>query len=329
MRKLALLIAAVALLATCFFLSMFLWSSPRSGVVVAVYYYPWYGGGLGGRHWNDSRVNVVVDEPLIGYYSSLDERALEWQLGLMKKAGVDVLFVSWWGPGSYEDRAARLVFKLCRRYNLRAAILVEPYLGQSPSLYNESFWEEVLGYVYREYVEPYRDVYFKLNGKPLILAFNPVGEALRPSDAGFEIRVVGNDVDEKPGVDWDLWPDYLAPWTEPRGHVELRVRRDGYVAVAPRFDDSFLEKAGAREGSRARLLDPCYALRAYEEQWKWIMEHRDEVRIVAIYSWNEYHERSMIEPHLDATAPGKGLYPYSLTAKFVGALKHGVGGWSR
>lgn len=103
---------------------------------VGVYFYVWYGDGLGGRHWNDSIHNIVVDGPLIGYYSSMDEEVIKWRLNFIKQAGIDVLFISWRGPNSYEDNAAKKVFSLLKDYNLKAAIFIEPYLGNDPEIYN-------------------------------------------------------------------------------------------------------------------------------------------------------------------------------------------------
>ncbi len=304
-------------------------------ITIAVFYYVWYDDGLGGRHWNDSAVTIVVDRPLIGYYSSLNDSVIEWQLRLIKDAGIDVLFISWWGPGSFEDRAAQKVFKLLRKYGLKGAILIEPYkpynLLNISRVYGKEFWGEVLDYVYKHYVEPYNDVYFHLDGKPLVLAFSPVGLVYRPSDDRFTIRVVGTWVDYFNllslfgiHIDWDLWPDYLAPWTSGDKDVELRIRRDGYVAITPRFDDTRMCKAGARILCWMRTLDPNYTLKAYIKQWEWILRHRDEIRIVAIYSWNEYHERSEIEPHVDATKPKWLDYdPYTITREYVAKIKQG------
>jgi len=294
-----------------------------SGPFVAVYFYVWYGEGLGGRHWNDSAFTPVVDEPLIGYYSSLDPGTVEWQLRLLRQAGVDALFISWWGPGSYEDRAARLVFENLERFGLKAAILVEPYLGSDPESYNYEWWNQVLDYIKKNYVERYPGVYFRWEGKPLLLAFNPIGMKYDPEPdfPAYAIRIVGNDIDNAGYQDWDLWPDYLAPWTTDKP-IALRVRRDGYVAITPRFDDRIFCELGVRTGCDQRLLDPNYTLQAYAKQWDWILQHRDQVRLVAIYSWNEYHERSMIEPHHDATKPSHLVYDvYALTRTYAGEFK--------
>ena len=289
--------------------------------VVAVYFYAWYGEGLGGRHWNDSVYTPVIDKPLIGYYSSLDLDTIEWQLRLLKQAGVDVLFISWWGPGSYEDRAAKLIFKELGRFGLKAAILVEPYLGNDPSAYNHDWWVKVLNYIYSNYVARYPEAYFRWQGKPLVLAFNPIGMSYKPLDPRFTVRIVGNDVDNGRYRDWDLWPDYLAPWTSSK-HVELRIRKDGYVAITPRFDDRAFCQLGVRSGCEQRLVDPDYTLQAYIKQWEWILQHREQVKLIAIYSWNEYHERSMIEPHYDSTKPKKLIYdPYAVTRSYIEKLR--------
>jgi len=211
------------------------------GLLACVYYYPWYSED--GRHWGPPGHPYwsVVDEPVIGFYDSRDASVIDWQLRLIRDAGIACLFISWWGPGSFEDDAARRVFWRARLYGLKAAILVEPYLGGDPSRYGRAFWEQTLAYIKRNYIDSHPDVYLKLDGKPLVLAFNPIGLAYDPEPdfPGYAIRIVGNDIDNAGYQDWDLWPDYDRGLTG-----ELRVRRDGYVALAPRFDDEHFRPGG-------------------------------------------------------------------------------------
>ena len=95
--------------------------------IIAMYFYVWYRNGFGSNHWNGSPTTIVVDKPLIGFYSSIDDNVVRWQLEKIRELGVDALFISWWGPGSYEDRAAQKVFSYLELYGLKAAILVEPF----------------------------------------------------------------------------------------------------------------------------------------------------------------------------------------------------------
>ena len=278
--------------------------------IVAAYFYVWYSAD--GRHWNDSSVTVVVDRPVAGYYTS-NYTVFVRQMKLMKDVGVDVVFVSWWGPRSYEDGAAREAFRAAREVGLKAAILVEPYLGSNASYYDEAWWDDVLSHVSTHFVEPYADVYFTWEGRPLILAFNPIGEVYKPSCDKFTIRIVGNDVDDGGYRDWDLWPDYDVALSG-----RLKVRRDGYVALTPRFDDYYLYLAGGR--SSYRRIDVDYAAGWYEKQWRFVLGNRGAIRLVAIYSWNEYHERSQIEPHYDATSLKPAFYLLEVTGGYASKL---------
>ncbi len=315
-------------------LSPLLYGEPRSLMArsecgecvhaVAVFFYVWYERGKERGHWAH---RTVVDEPAIGYYSSMDIDAIEWQLKMIRDAGIDVLFISWWGPGSYEDRAAKIVFSLLRRYGLKAAILVEPFRGSdlwsALVSYGPEFWHMVLPYIEREFIDRYPDAYFRLCGKPLILMFAPVGLFYTPRDDRYVFRVVAvyNDILEAIGLraNWDLWPWYLAPWTRPEGSVALIERSGGYVAIAPRYDDTISCELGERTWCNQRLLDPTYSLGIYAREWHWILKHAKELCLVAIYSWNEYHERSEIEPHIDATA--HGCSPYNVTREYARRLR--------
>ena len=265
--------------------------SSGNGPLVCVYFYVWYGSG---GHWQGT-----VDRPVIGFYDSGDPGVVEWQLRLIREAGFDCLIISWWGPGDATDRNAMLVFSRLERYGLKAVIMVEPYLGGDPGLYDGEWWVETVSYIGENYIERYPEAYLRLDGRPLILAFNPIGMAFDPRGVlpNYTIRIVGNDIDNAGYQDWDYWPDY------DRGlSGQLRVRRDGYVALAPRYDDEHIRPGGVPP------YDPGLEAGWYGRQWRFVIDHRDEVRIVAVATWNEYHERTAIEPHLDPTAAGRDPY---------------------
>jgi len=103
------------------------------GVAVGVFYYAWYEGGLGGGHWNDTLAyGAVVDRPVpYGFYSSQNLTVVEWQIGLMREAGVDFALISWWGPNSYTDNSTKKFIEALDGlgYPSDFAILVEPYYG--------------------------------------------------------------------------------------------------------------------------------------------------------------------------------------------------------
>jgi len=289
------------------------------GGFVGIFFYPWY--DVDGRHWNGSLDPgwATVDKPVIGYYSSWNDSVIDWQLKLIKEAGIDFIILSWWGPNSFEDNVSRKVFSHVCRLGLKAVIQIEPYKGVNYFIYNNWFWKTNLEYIDKNFIKPYSECYMKLYGKPLILSFNPVGELYKPRVNNYTIRVVGNGLDTKPfffrkNLDWDLWPDYIVGLN----NTVLKIRRDHEVSITPRFDDYYLYLNGFRENYTR--LDPMLK-HLYISSWNWILRHAYDIKIVLIYSWNEYHERSMIEPHIDYTSSRSPYYLYNITKENIWLLK--------
>ena len=273
--------------------------------IVGAIFYPWYSVSRR-RHWDNT-----IDRPYIGYYDSYNNTVIEWQLKLIKNAGIDFIVFSWWGPNSFEDNVTKTLAKYLRKYGIQFTIMLEPYLGnEHPEYYNKSFWANNLEYISKNHVEPYSDIYLFLEGKPLVMAFNPIGMEYNPSSdfPDYTIRITGNDIDSARYQDWDYWPDYIDP-----EHVTLKIRRNGYVVIIPRYDDTHFRDPGR--------VDQNYTENLYVKEWEWILEHKDAISIVMITSWNEYHERTMIEPHYDGTVSIDPFYIYNPTKTYIEKLK--------
>lgn len=249
---------------------------------VGIFYYVWYGPGR--RHWGPPGHPhwSVLDYPLLGYYNSASPCVIRQHVEWIKNLGVHFLIVSWWGPFSFEDKVAEKLFP--RLKGLEACILVEPATGQDPGTYDRRWWRTVMEWLNTRYLK--RKEYFKWMGKPLLAAFAPVGLAYDPSeDYPVTFRVVGKD--------WDLWPDYDRELTG-----SLRVRKDRCVTVCPRFDDTHFRTPG-------QAFDKDLKVTWFGKQAEWVKENKHRIRLVLIYSWNEFHERSQIEPH---KGPGHPFY---------------------
>jgi hypothetical protein len=111
------------------------------GTAAAIFYYPWYAtaphDGVW-RHWDEGGHTPPDDVgsdyyPLRGAYSSLDPAVVESQMGDVASAGVDEVIVSWWGQGSFEDTALPGVVAAARDHGLRVGVQLEPYVGRTPS----------------------------------------------------------------------------------------------------------------------------------------------------------------------------------------------------
>lgn len=271
-----------------------------NNIEVGAYFYTWYNEGWESSHWNDTISNNVVDEPLLRYYSSNNTETIKTQLTWVEETGIDFLIHSWWGINDFTDNSSQKVFNVTRDYNytLKHCILIEPFNGTYP--YN---WTYVYNYIEATFITQYT-FYYKLYNKPLILILeqcfvgwndNPVNDNSHYNytrDGRFTIRVVGSHQVS----DW-FYGDVESRIRDD-GDFSYRINRDGSFNVFPRFDEYYLER------SNPARIDYDLSLRYNQEQWNLAYDYvkANRVKMVLITSWNEYHERHMIEPHKDVTA---------------------------
>jgi hypothetical protein len=277
-------------------------SVSSAGIRVGLFYYLWYEGEQGKDHWNgappDNDMSLawkVVDTPS-DFYNSCSVETIRRHLEWFRDLGIDFLIVSWWGPGSFSDYATRLLFSVAgnESYLIEIAIMVEAYdLG---GFYN---FTAICDYIDETYVSRYSDVFMKVNGLPLLCFFNDninMTKDVARRDAiygnatekGFAARILGQTSEY---VDWWAWPQSgFQQCPEPNF-------TDGFVGILPRYDDTHI-------GGNNPTYDASYAEGLYDRQWNVVLKMASEgnVNYVAIYSWNEYHERSQIEPCWDNTS---------------------------
>ncbi len=113
-------------------------------------YYPWYASDPW-RHWQDGGRRPPDDlasnaMPRLGAYDSRARAVLEQHARWIVEAGVGALDLSWWGAGSFEDRAVHGLFDVLRDHGLKATFHLEPYGLERGARYAD----DVL-YLLREY----------------------------------------------------------------------------------------------------------------------------------------------------------------------------------
>jgi sugar phosphate isomerase/epimerase len=94
-------------------------------------YYPWYGRDPW-RHWDQWQRRPPADlashyMPRLGAYDSRDRVTLERHARWIAESGAGAVNLSWWGGGSYEDRAAHLLLDVLKDHGLKATFHLEPY----------------------------------------------------------------------------------------------------------------------------------------------------------------------------------------------------------
>ncbi len=111
-----------------------------------IFYYAWFGnpefdGGY--RGWNHPVIEPDGSEsgvsypggddiasnfyPWKGCYSSNDPETVARHCLEIRLAGVGVICVSWWGEGSFSDRAVPLILDTAGRYVLKVDFQIEPF----------------------------------------------------------------------------------------------------------------------------------------------------------------------------------------------------------
>jgi prefoldin subunit 5 len=309
MDKRLLLVVFLIFVVACGLVSVKPSSCSASKAKVGLFYYVWYEGGLGNGHWNSSLGWTVVDTPLLGFYNSSDPSVIRQHLKWFEELSVDFLIVSWWGSSTlqgyeFADTTTRLVFDLINETNspIKITLMVEDF-NQSGTYDFTAIYD----YIYDNYATRYGNEFFDLNGKPLVCWWNSDMTSTSESrqrignDSRFAARIIGHH----DYVDWYAWrpcsvDDEDYPITLPK------LSKDGFTCIEPRYDDSHI--------GRSSTFDDDYSEGVYDRQWTWALKQGSNLSIIAIYSWNEYHERSQIEPHI--TNGTLVLLPFTKTYQY-------------
>ena len=94
-------------------------------------YYPWYSTAPV-RHWDQWGRNPPTDlasntVPLLGAYDSRSTPVIEQHARWIAESGVGVVDLSWWGPGSFSDRAVSKVMDVMAAHDIHVTFHLEPY----------------------------------------------------------------------------------------------------------------------------------------------------------------------------------------------------------
>ena len=325
-------------------------TSTTGAIPVGVVLYLWYGnattgmGGLGSPGWNSTSCpggGAVVDRPNLGYYVSDSNQTFKAQISEMQSVGISFAVVSWWGPFTQGEagainKATHDLFGYLKATNstFKVAIMVDAFQGVCNPPLPRLPMLQVYDYVYSNFASPYRQWYFDWQGNPLLMTFNPVQPL--SNDTRFTSRMIGNyackPVETCPGHDLNQKLDWVW-WEAPSNFAEgsggegvnmtndvgnLVISADGEVTIIPRIDSYYNYASGNQSGFLR--FDPSLQLGLYGFEWNYVLSHKSSTKLVLIYSFNEYHERSAIEPSMDVSA-GSLTTLLNQTSSFVAVLE--------
>jgi len=302
----ALGLICIILAATLGVIAFMHYLAPQTGTVkVGVYYYAWYSG-----NWTRDHSNCI-DIPVLGYYNSSSQQLITNHTIWLNELGVDFMIMSWWGIDCPSDKNIKLWFA---RPETRPeiAIMIEPYdESHGQNGYN---FTAMYNYIYTNYATKSR--YFKLYGRPLLCFFNGVNltkNGYVPPDDRFD-RFVMRIIGHSNYVNWVYCS--FGKFGEYCGRREQELCMDGEMSVIPRLNFSKYS------------FDPTYAEGLYQYEWGNVLNRArcGGVNIVMIATWNEYAERSQIEPTIDRTSAfaDDPYYLFKLTKSYIATLKNPI-----
>jgi len=190
------------------------WPAAASAAPIrsAIFFYPWYSTAAhdgGYAHWQQGSHTPPWDIgsvyfPARGAYSSADPHVLVAQMRDIRRARVDEVVSSWWGPGSPEDDRLPMIRRIARREGLNLAVQLEPYRGRTiASIGHDLAYLRDLGihdvYVYRSEdfpAEAWATLPLKLSGVRTFAQTSRIGFAAKAGFDGFytyDILVYGGD----------------------------------------------------------------------------------------------------------------------------------------
>ncbi len=302
---------------------------------MAAFYYPWYRSVKVDQswiHWAEGGFHPPLDiasdyYPLLGPYSSLDPAVVAQHFAWLRQAGVGVIISSWWGQRSNEDKAVPLLLEMGERYGIQVAFHVEPYsgrtvttlvsdveylyahYGESPAFFRTTaasrwspddrskglffLWSARFPDFNQAAVEAsyWREAIDAIHALPdggLVIADETGSEWV---DGGHFDGLYSYAVLEPDVADAYSWARALPPdaWYVPGVNPGFSAVRIGYdpSSYVPRRDGA-----------------------AYQERWQAALDAGVQPALVAITTFNEWHEGTQIEPAAAGVQNGSG-YTYA------------------
>ncbi|MHC4607672.1 MAG: glycoside hydrolase family 71/99 protein, partial [Planctomycetota bacterium] len=267
---------------------------------VLAFYYPWYGNPEGASkrwyHWNPkTKRHDSTHTPELGWYDSHDRKTVDTHIEWAKSAGIDAFIVSWWGPGSFCDRAMPGILDQCEELGFQASVYYEACKSTKQ-----------LGAELRGIIEKYggRKGFLKVGGKPVIFIYGRVMGKYTPAQFAAVFKelpdafFVADTLDARYLEAFDGLHTYNPATPDAAGLARryrsaclpCRLRGGLFCAtVYPGYDDTVIRTPGLRIDRKGGKF--------YKDVWNGAVASGADW--ILITSFNEWHEGSEIEPSVE------------------------------
>jgi hypothetical protein len=222
-------------------------------------------------------------------YSSADTSTLNEQFQEIAAAGIDEVIVSWWGKGSFTDSRLNGVTDAAKAHGVRVGIHIEKYDGRSPTTVASDL----------AYLKPkgYKDFWF-------FLATELPADQMRPViDGAGDIRAMADmgfiNGSRSGQADWAVTAHFTGiyvynPIINPSSDFAAvcGLARQRSLLCAPPTSPGFTKMRWSN-GTFTTAVNRNNGA-TYDAKWGGAIAASPD--IVAITSYNEWHEGTQIEP---------------------------------
>jgi len=311
---------------------------------VHTFYYGWFGnpetdGAYNNwnhhvvPHWIDSTWNNAGSYPggddiganffpETGCYSSNNPKTITRHMKQIRKAGIGVVVISWWGKDSFTDKSVRSYLDIAHKYGLKLAFHIEPIYKTVDEFKGH------LEYIVENYLE--HPAFYKVKDKPFYYIYDSYKLNYRRWNSML------NPASETSIRNTPLDGTFISLWT---------LRKDGEFALVSGFDGiyTYYGSDGYAFGSTTAnwpdmhnyarekdlLFIPCAGpgyidtrIRPWNEKTTRSRENGQYYErmfmnaietnpdYIGITSFNEWHEGTQIEPAIPKSIPSFSYEDY-------------------
>jgi hypothetical protein len=139
-------------------------------------------------NWYADGKLITHYHPTLGFYSSTDDATIDQQLQLAKRAGIQAMISSWWGPGHFTDTALQHILAQSERAG-------SPYQNMRWSIYyeQEGYDDPTVSQIASDlqYLQAHffgQPGWLWVNGKPVVFVYSDASDNCTMADRWIQAR---------------------------------------------------------------------------------------------------------------------------------------------
>ena len=285
--------------------------------------------GSWGQHWKKGTLSPILENgewknlytryiPITGPYASFDPLILEYQLLLMKYAGIDGVIADWYGVSDMEQnkggrddktRALGSLYNMCEQTGLELAVCYEDRYKTGTDQQRIDSIKKDIDYLQQNYFT--KNIFSKINNQPLLLIFGPKVDgtnglspdstlwnkcfvSINPKPAFYPLQGKSGNLIPKVAKSTYNWSNNSALSASDNYYLtqfnSLALINGTIFLAMPGFNDCY----NGVNSSPTMRVTPHNGGAFFQQQLD--LAKTNKVKYLQLVTWNDYGEGTIIEP---------------------------------